>query len=106
MVFRSTVVPAGSAVIDTRLGLQVNPIRILVFLAVWFTRGVENRVPWAPPKLASTPPNPSRTRTRPVLTDETPESPPRGPGTASGGPDSTSPAASCWLQRAGVGQAR
>ncbi|QQP56802.1 Hypothetical protein FKW44_001591 [Caligus rogercresseyi] len=39
------------------------------------------------------PPNPSRTRTRLDYTDE-PKSPPRGLGTASGGPDSTSLAAS------------
>ncbi|QQP40306.1 Hypothetical protein FKW44_014305 [Caligus rogercresseyi] len=45
MVFRSAVVLAGNAVIDTRPGLQVNSIRIIVFLAVWFTREVENRGP-------------------------------------------------------------
>ncbi|QQP53477.1 Hypothetical protein FKW44_005979 [Caligus rogercresseyi] len=45
MVFQSAVVPAGGAVIDTRLGLQVNPIGIIVFLAVCFIWGVENRAP-------------------------------------------------------------
>ncbi|CAB4065672.1 unnamed protein product [Lepeophtheirus salmonis] len=41
--------------------------------------------PWDSPRRGSARPSPSRTRIRPGLADETPDRPPRGPGTASRG---------------------